>query len=167
MFWLLFFWWFHKPGSCYRPVLHSPLHFDCNFSRMVCAFRFKGSMTQKHSYFGYNGKINGNISVISEILVEYDCVWFSICRLVQRPLQKPEYKKGGSIEPPFDHNHFYYSAKTTTLFFITSTVPPLTSNFISFPDWSLMRKVPFFKLEISGAWLFIMPKLPSLPGRNT
>ena len=50
------------------------------------------------------------------------------------PLQKPEYKKGGSIEPPFDHNHFYYSAKTTTLFFITSTVPPLTSNFISFPD---------------------------------
>jgi hypothetical protein len=50
-------------------------------------------MTQKHSYFGYNGKINGNISVISEILVEYDRVGFSICRLVQPPPPKTGIQK--------------------------------------------------------------------------
>jgi hypothetical protein len=36
-------------------------------------------MTQKYQYFRYGGKINGNISDITEILEERGHVGFSIC----------------------------------------------------------------------------------------
>jgi hypothetical protein len=40
-------------------------------------------MTQKYQDFRYGGKINGNISVISEILAECGHVGFSISRFIQ------------------------------------------------------------------------------------
>jgi hypothetical protein len=60
----------------------------------------------------------------------------------------------------------FYSAKTITLFFKTSTTPPLMVK-VCVPALSVIFTLPAFKALIIGAWLFSIPKEPSLPGNET